>query len=617
MDFFTVIGRLGVFAVIAFAFSLFGTKIAIAVLPRFGLLDQPGGRHIHAEAVPRGGGIAIVLAFFLSFGAYALWRPAMPDIVWRLAIPGVILAFLGLADDRYDLPAIFKLAVQIFCALIVYFLDPRTMTFGDFVAPGYLTCIFTVFWVIAIVNAFNLIDGLDGVAGGVSSVSAGCLAVWFLLMDNHVDEAAVMFILLGCCLGFLRYNFHPAKIFLGDTGSTFLGFVFAVTGLSGVDRAATLTSLLIPVLALGVPLFDEMLAVWRRVVRKILNPSGAGVMSGDQDHLHHRLFRKTGAQSRTALYLYYLSAGFAVLALLVMFCRQTVSGLAFFLLALCVLVAVRMLAIPEIFASALLFGRGISLPRKSVLFNVFHPLFDMAVICGSLMLSFRLLHFAIPPVVALLLLAPLSLLLLFSGIYRVYWLRASMGDYTRLAKLIFSGAVLSGVLFAFIKYRFGLPASGVRFVIVDVMFFLMIFALICGERFFIRYAEGLWLYKLQQSRMMSGGTRHRALIYGGGLYSRLFIDFHFRAGMKEECDFVGIIDDDPALQGLRINGLRVVGASADLENIYRKDPFDTIVIASRNITPERLRTVEDFARAHQLKRVRFSVQEEVQLFGDR
>ncbi|MEI3003575.1 MAG: MraY family glycosyltransferase [Victivallales bacterium] len=111
-------------------------------------------------------------------------------------------------------------------------------------------------------------------------------------------EAVCMLILAGACLGFLRYNFYPARIFLGDTGSTFLGLIFAIIGLSTIDKVVTVTSLLLPILAVGVPLFDVVLAIWRRSTRKLLNPEAGGIMDGDQDHLHHRLLRQTKSRRR-------------------------------------------------------------------------------------------------------------------------------------------------------------------------------------------------------------------------------------------------------------------------------------------------------------------------------
>ncbi len=610
------VGRLLIFSVAAFCISLLGTKLAIRILPKFGLMDQPGGRHIHKQPVPRGGGIAVVLAFFLSLGAYFLWSPPTGNLFFRLLLPGGALAILGVLDDRYDLSARLKLIVQILCAVAVYFMAPRTMSVFGWELPRLLMLGFTVLWVVGIINAFNLIDGMDGVASGVSSVSAGCLAVWFLISGHHQDEAVVMLVLLGSCLGFLRYNFHPAKIFLGDVGSTFIGFIFAVTALSGQDRAATLTSLLIPLLAIGVPVFDEVLAVWRRSVRKLLNPSAQGVMSADQDHLHHRLLRETGEQSKAAFVLYYLAGGFAILSIALTFFWNTAPGVAFFLLIAGIIVAIRHLAIPELLESAKLVGKGFSLPRKGILISCFHPLSDMAMICGALFFCCQLLRFHLHGLVALLILTPILLTLYVSGIYRVYWLRASISDYSRLMWTFLFGAMLVCVVFGVASQQNWVQISTGRFVVLLLLFLLLSFCLIAGERFFIRYAEGMWLFKLQQSRLLANPERSRALIYGGGLFCRLFMTYHFRVGnLQRPCDFIGIVDDEPALQGMRINGLSVIGKAADLDRIYKKTPFDLIIVASRNIPEEKLEAVNEFARRHQLKVLHFSISEEVTDFS--
>ncbi len=599
-----------IFAAGAYLFSLIGTRLAIKILPKFGMIDRPGGRHIHKKPVPRGGGIAVAIAFYLALGTYFSWAPPANNIFLRLLLPGTALAILGIVDDRYDLPALLKLVVQILCAACVYFLDPPAMTLFGWTLPWYLVLGITILWVIGIINAFNLIDGMDGVASGVSSVSAGCLAVWFSI-NGLRDEAVVMLVLLGSCLGFLHFNFHPARIFLGDVGSTFIGFVFAVTALAGVDRAATITSLLIPLLAIGVPIFDEVLAVWRRVVRKLLNPAAQGVMTGDQDHLHHRLLRETGGQTRAARHLYYLAGGFAVLSIMLMFFRNAAPGIAFLLLAIGLLVAIRHLAIPELVDSAKLVERGFSLPRKGVLINVFHPIFDMAMISIALFLSCKLLHFRIHGLVAVLMLAPIMLAFVFSGIYRVYWLRASMSDYSRLAWLFLGGATLSCFVFGFASYQGWILISSGRFIVLLLLFVLLAFCLISGERFFIRYAEGVWLFKLQQSRLLDTEKPLRALIYGGGLYCRLFMTYHFRMGSyRRPCDFIGIVDDDKALQSVRINGLPVIGTCDQLPQIYEKKPFDLIIIASRNIPESKQQKANEFARSHHLEVLRFSIQEE-------
>lgn len=606
------IGRLLTFPVVALFLSLIGTKLAIRILPKFGMLDMPGGRHIHKQPVPRGGGIAVVAAFFLSLGAYFLWSPPTNNLFLRLLLPGGALAILGVLDDRYDLPARLKLIVQILCAVAVYFMAPCTISILGWQLPRFLMLGFTVLWVVGIINAFNLIDGMDGIASGISSVSAGCLAVWFLISGGHQDEVVAMLVLLGSCLGFLRYNFHPAKIFLGDVGSTFIGFVFAVTALAGQDRAATLTSLLVPLLAIGVPVFDEMLAVWRRVVRKLLNPAAQGVMSGDQDHLHHRLLRETGEQSKAAFYLYYLAGGFAGLSILLTFFGDTAPGIAFFLLVAGIVIAIRHLAIPELMESANLVGKGFSLPRKGILINVFHPLFDLAMISGALFFSCRLLHFHIHGLIAVLMLVPILLVLYVSGIYRVYWLRASIADYSRLLWLFLCGTMLACTIFGIAKHQHWILIPTGRFVVLLLLFVLLAFCLIAGERFFIRYAEGVWLFKLQQSRLLTDTARLRALIYGGGLFCRLFMTYHFRVGNAQRpCDFIGIVDDEPALQNMQINGLPVIGNFSDLEKIYGKTPFDIIIVASRNIPEEKLQAVNEFAMRHHLQVMHFSIREDI------
>ena len=175
-----------------------------------------------------------------------------------------------------------------------------------------------------------------------------------------------MLIMAGACLGFLRYNFHPARIFLGDTGSTFIGLIFAVIGLSTIDRVVTFTSLLLPLLAVGVPLFDVCLAIWRRSTRKLLNPVAGGIMVGVQDHLHHRLLRQTRKQTTAALMMYLLACLFSAVALAFLLLRDSAPAIAYMILLVAVVICVRRLAVVELYDSAELIKRGLSKPHRGV-----------------------------------------------------------------------------------------------------------------------------------------------------------------------------------------------------------------------------------------------------------
>ncbi len=607
-----------IYPLVALVLSLFLTRLALVILPRLGYLDKPGGRHIHERPIPRGGGIAVILSFFIALAGYMLEsRNASGGLnfFWRFFWPAVVLGGLGLADDRFNLKSWFKLMVQVGVVLIIWWLNGRQnyVVFG-WEMPWFLSLLLTTGWVVIIINAFNLIDGLDGLASGLAVVSSCCMAIWFLLTGGHSTEAMCMLILAGACLGFLHYNFYPARIFLGDTGSTFLGLIFAIIGLSTVDRAVTATSLLLPLLAIGVPIFDVFLAIWRRSTRKLLNPSAGGIMDGDQDHLHHRLLRRNKKQTTTAVTMYLIGCGFSAVALLVISLRNSVPAVGYVILLIAVLIVIRKLAIVELYDSTMLISRGLSKPRKGMLVNIVHPFIDFVCIIFSFMITAELmLGTCRVYLLFLYAFAPVALLLCLSGVYRVYWLRAGLHNYWHLALVLAGGSLLSCVLIYIFCYQelqmlFGMTPRA--FLTGCVLFSLLNLVSILLERLLLHYAEGFWFRKLYL-QCQKQGNMQRILIYGGGLMCRVYITYLFVSNCREVSEeVVGVIDDDSALQGLQVNGLQVLGGAMDVEQVYRDCPFDKIVVATNRASVQCLEHLRIFCWEKQLPLVTLSISED-------
>ncbi len=599
----------------ALALSVVFTWCAIRILPRFGYIRIPGGRHIHKTLVPRGGGIAVILSFFIALAMYALDCRSSENIqmfFWKLFIPAVILTALGMCDDRYELRSWTKLLVQILVAMIIFKLEGCEYTICGWKMPIYYSLPVTIVWIIIVVNAFNLIDGLDGLAAGLAVISASCMTIWFLLIGNHLKEAVTFLILAGSALGFLRYNFHPAKIFLGDTGSMFLGFVFAVLSLSTVDRAVTMTSLLLPLLAIGVPLFDVILAVWRRSARKLSNPEAGGIMEGDQDHLHHRLLRQTNKQTTTAIYLYLVACAFAGVALFVILIFRSEPLLAYLVLILAVISGVRHLAGVEIFDSACLIQKGLEKPRRGLLVNVAHPFIDFAVINLSFLIVMTLL---MPDQINLrilgIVIVPVALLLWVSGIYKVYWLRAGIDDYYYLATVIVSGSLLSSVCLysAACADMIRLDVLDYRIFLAAVLLFILLnLTLICSERFLLHYAESFWFRKLSNA---CGSVRpDKLVIYGGGMNCRLYVNYLYSVNSTwSKGEVIGILDDDLALHRKRIFGFEVLGGIDDVKEIYDRTPFDKLVVTTNSIRARELRAMTEFSQKNNIRLTMFRADE--------
>lgn len=219
ISFFKQFGCFVSYPLIALVVSLFLTKICIRVLPLLGYVDEPGGRHIHKHATPRGGGIAIAAAFLcgMTFFLFDYISPDEKFLFLLYVVPAIPIIILGLFDDRLNLKSWLKLIVQIGVALLVcFFLRNREYFLFNWHLPFYIVWPCMIVWVIIIINAYNLIDGLDGLAAGVSVISSIGFIICFALLGQPSCSLVILAILVAACLGFLRYNFHPAKLFMGD-----------------------------------------------------------------------------------------------------------------------------------------------------------------------------------------------------------------------------------------------------------------------------------------------------------------------------------------------------------------------------------------------------------------
>jgi len=452
---------------LALVISMFLTKHCIWILPKFGLLDQPGGRHIHEKVTPKGGGIAFIIAFFVVWCALCFIAGDLPGVMnfaflLKLAGPTAILVLTGIVDDRFEISARYKLLGQIVVAAICWGVDIRLDTIFDIELSSAVSFVVTIVWIVGFVNAFNLVDGMDGLAAGLAVVSSVCMATIFTFQHSPFD-AIVVLIIAGACLGFLRFNFYPARLFMGDTGSMFLGFMFAVIGIVSTSKKATFSAILIPLLASGVPFFDVMLAIWRRSAKKVirkLSPDGddvdqqTAVMGADKEHLHHRMLDKHESQHKTAIYLYVIGLIFGLSSIVLLFAGDHSRAVAFIIVLLVSGVVIRRFATVEIWNSTKAIVRGVNRPKKNLMISFIHPFFDTATLLLSYSAAFFIFYqlsysdfirqevylhvlYAVLPVVAI---------VSVGGGYQRYWLRACSLDYMHLAKLLLAGFTVSAVV---------------------------------------------------------------------------------------------------------------------------------------------------------------------------
>jgi len=282
------------------------TPVVKSLAERVGAVDVPKDeRRMHDHPIPRMGGLAIFLGFLLS----ALVFVPLSQSMRGMLLGAIIIVILGIFDDIYALPALPKLIVQIAAALIAVLhgnviqviSNPNILSDNPYWSLGFWSIPVSVIWIVAITNAVNLIDGLDGLAVGVATISSLTMLVIAMLVSENV-VALIMAALAGGCIGFMPYNQNPAKIFMGDTGSTFLGFVLATVSIQGLFKFYTIISFAVPFLMLGLPLFDTCFAILRRLSK------GQNPMSPDRSHVHHRLIDMGFNQKQAVGILYVISA---------------------------------------------------------------------------------------------------------------------------------------------------------------------------------------------------------------------------------------------------------------------------------------------------------------------
>lgn len=291
---------------------------------RFNLVDQPNHRSVHKKPIPRVGGIAIIGGFIVGLTYFYCLRMALPQLSWIIKFPdkwlllGAGVMFLvGLSDDLIHLKPRIKLFFQALVAFVVVaagyrfhipFLQFQDMgAFNDILAAGI-----TFLWIIGIINAVNLMDGMDGLAAGMGVIAISSLTV-ALAVNGYGADLVLVTAFIAALIGFLLYNSYPASIFMGDSGSLFLGFILATFSLPASGVTVGGLSFLVPVLALGLPIMDTLTAVIRRRLQ------GNGIFTADRDHIHHRLLRNRGEKQRSTVFiLYAVNAIFGVMAVLIL-----------------------------------------------------------------------------------------------------------------------------------------------------------------------------------------------------------------------------------------------------------------------------------------------------------
>jgi UDP-GlcNAc:undecaprenyl-phosphate GlcNAc-1-phosphate transferase len=322
MEILLNIALIAAVTVFALLVNLILTPSIIRIAHRFRWYDRPGSRKIHTVLIPRLGGVGIFTSFFISIIVVPLvWQlifgnvtPQFIDLKYVSIFLGFFIVYLlGLIDDFYNLKAILKAFIQVLAGAIVvigggFVVPSLTLPYLGTIDLWYFAYPLTILWIVGITNAINLVDGMDGLGAGIAGFAALSMGIISLLQAEYAP-AIMAFALAGSLLGFLRYNFPPAKIFMGDSGSLFLGFALAVFPLMGISRAGSLGALLIPVTILLVPIIDTVAAIVRRVRKR------QSIAMPDKEHIHHKLLALGLGEKKILTVIYSVCIYLSVIAI--------------------------------------------------------------------------------------------------------------------------------------------------------------------------------------------------------------------------------------------------------------------------------------------------------------
>jgi UDP-N-acetylmuramyl pentapeptide phosphotransferase/UDP-N-acetylglucosamine-1-phosphate transferase len=615
--------KLTLAALLSLVISLGLNRVMLTLAPRLGLMDEPGERRIHAKVIPRAGGIAIWLSFLIVIGGGLAsgWLQQDGHVSWlwlgAFAAGSAVLMVAGFIDDRSGLSPWLKLGSHILAPTVYFLLDP--IQTGLF--PADWSCCFDyavfVVWVVVLVNAFNLIDGLDGLCGGLAAVSSFALAA-MALTNGRTDAAVLLLVMGGAILGFLKYNFNPARIFLGDAGSMLIGFFLATAATDAVGRKAVVGVILLPIAVAGVPLLDVLLAIWRRSARRLLlqlrgEKLEGGIFNADDNHLHHRLLGSGVSQRKVAGVLQGIAIVLAVLAFLPMLFGDRMLGFSLLGFLIVALVGVRNLARVEIEHTGSIIHLAIKLPghRRRVAAALF--LYDLLVLTGAgaaavILETNRLtrgtsmddlLRFVILFVILG------SVALLVGRVHQRLWVRATMRDLLSLQFCLLMAAMATFTFFTLIYVS--LEWSALRLTVMSYVF-------ACTGVSLPRVALDLLRdfgmdARHRHPRLVAAGDFGPVVVVGAGDLGALLIQ-HLKSsphdlypGMR----ILGFVDEMQMLHGRRLGSLRILGGLSIVPHLVKTEGLKGIILAIQNPKKEMLDQIEALADQCELKIYRWRV----------
>ncbi len=608
-------------ALIALAITPWVMKVAGWI----GAIDQPGERKVHVNPTPRLGGLAVFLSVAGAVGVISSIHHTFLSSLWIADTAGLVLAaalilvlFLGIWDDMKQLGPGIKFVVQLAVASFVYWGGYRISSVTNLLGTGSLELgvfdyIVTVVWIIGVTNAINLIDGLDGLAAGVTMIS--CLTIVpIALLSDDPGSAFVALLIAGALLGFLRYNFNPARIFLGDSGSLFLGFALAIVSVRSSTKGSTAFAILIPVLAIGLPIMDTLLSMIRRFLSSLLPQQNTTstplkgklkkMFLPDRSHIHHRLIAHGFSHRNAVLTLYLVSCVLGIGALSILMVNNFMASLILSGVALLIMVGVRKLGYREM----AILRNGVLLPlyeRNFIYRDGFRIVFDLGGIFVAYVLALYLTAgFPLPvamgrdTMVAVALASGIQFVVLWrSGIYKGSTRQFGVADVLAITKSVGFAVATSGMAISLLDLP-GAP-SGITALVID-FYFLLSFALATRG--------SLSVLKHFSRPEISDGRK--VLLYGAGV-NGVWALSKITSGDVPNRTLIGFLDDDPRLEGKKVQGYTVLGGHWKLKGLLRKNTVSEIVLTSEKIKPEVLRRIRMISRDKgvSIRRLNFSLED--------
>ncbi len=567
-------------AALAFAFAPLVSKLAVIV----GAVDMPGERKIHHRPIPRLGGVAVVSAVAVVWTAM-WWFDGFPwnlprELAMGVGIGVLPVLLVSVIDDIRTLPAVPKFLAHILGACVAVAcgvsFGADVHLFGGSIPLGWVAAPLSVLWIVGVTNAFNIIDGLDGLSAGLALISATSMAGVFLLV-GYPGMACAALVLAGALAGFLPYNVHPARLFLGDTGATAIGFCLAAFALRGGSTLTSGFAALLPVFILGLPIADTCIAMARRTLSRLENRD-AGMFVPDRKHIHHRLLDLGIGHARAVLILYGAGVVLAAAAFMSMFLQAREASLFVIALLLAGFVGINRLKYDE-FA---IIKRGTVLRMYEapvVNRSMFVVFLDLAIAVvaafaavGLKADTWNLSAMSRPFVDLSATVVPLTVIVFWkSGLYRGSWRVAAVPDLVRVC-----AATVAVTLLALVGHAIWSPAG--QSYSVFLIYGLASTVLVTASR-----ASYVVLLNSQR-RASNQGTP--VLLYGaggGGAAGVRELFEHPETGLRP----IGFIDDDPGMLGRIVSGLPVLGSEANLASIIHAEGVQAVLVSSSRIRADR------------------------------